>query len=692
MDMNQYLDIFVEESREHLQNLNSSLLELEKDAANKSVLNEIFRVAHTLKGMSGTMGYTKMQTLTHDMEDVLDALRNDRIQASSDMVDILFQCLDALENYVNTIASTGNEGSEAYSQVIEALANILKTGGAPAKQEKASFRSEPKPVNSAPATAPAQPAAELLVTFNQYDVNVIKKALETDMNVFQIHVLFDKGCLLKAARAFIVFQILEKNSEVIKSNPKIEDIEDERFDFEFTVIVITKNPSDFFIKEINSVAEIAGVEVVSVTLDMLGLKPEEMTAQSETKDQAIVRKESEVNVPGKDEHTKKLQKTGKTVRVDIERLDVLMNLVSELIIIKNSLDNLSNVKDNSDYSESIEYLERITTSLHDAVMKVRMVPVETVFNRFPRMIRDVARELNKDIELHMSGEETELDRTVIDEIGDPLIHILRNSADHGLETKSERIAANKPETGNIYLRAYQDGNTVVIEVEDDGRGINIEKVRSKIVEKGLESQEIVNSFSDKEIVEFLFKPSFSTADKITDISGRGVGLDVVKTKIEALGGLVEVETKQGVGSKFIIRLPLTLAIIQALLVNIGTEKYAIPLSSIQEIDNVKFSDIKMVRNHEVIMLRDMIIPLVRLDKVLSVKTAIPDEKKKHLTVVVVKKGDKLSAFSVDSLIGQQEIVIKSLGKIMSGIKCIAGATILGDGNVALIVDVNSLAL
>ncbi|HOK42912.1 MAG TPA: chemotaxis protein CheA [Thermoclostridium caenicola] len=702
MDMNQYLDIFVEESREHLQSLNSSLLELEKDPADKGVLNEIFRVAHTLKGMSGTMGFTRMQRLTHHMEDVLDALRNDRISANSDMVDILFKCLDALENYVNTIVSTGNEGNEENKGIVDALADILKKGGLPTKSAKSSGRKakskpsdekESKEVEVAQAEAEAAAGSEIgLVELNQYDINVIRKALEAGMNVFQIHVEFDKGCLLKSARAFIVFQILEKNSEIIKSVPKVEDIEDEKFDFEFTVVVVTSNDQELFEREINSVAEIAGVHILPVTAEMIGVSAEEIQETAE-KTGGASRPEAEgVAAQTAQETIKKAQKAGKTVRVDIDRLDVLMNLVSELIIIKNGLDNQINAKDSNAWSESIEYLERVTTNLHDAVMKVRMVPVEAVFNRFPRMIRDIARELDKDIELKMSGEETELDRTVIDEIGDPLIHILRNSADHGIETREERKRLNKPPVGSIYLRAYQDGNNVVIEVEDDGRGIDVGKVRKKILEKGLETPDIVETLSEKEVIDYLFKPNFSTADKITDLSGRGVGLDVVKTKIEALGGTVEVETRMGYGSKFIIRLPLTLAIIQALLVKIGSEKYALPLSSIREIDNIKFSDVKMVRNREVIMLRDMVIPLVRLNEVLEVKDAIPDEKKKYLTVVIVKKGDKLSAFSVDSLIGQQEIVIKSLGKIMQGIKCIAGATILGDGNVALIVDSNSIAV
>ncbi len=688
MDMNQYLDIFIEESREHLQQLNVSLLELEKDNRNKEVLNEVFRVAHTLKGMSGTMGYSKMQTLTHRMEDVLDALRNDRFVADSNMVDVLFKCLDALETYVNTISATGQEGNEAFQDVVDALHNImLKAGSEKGVEKKALSSSRDRGFNSEAAQVKSE-----IVELNQYDVNVIKKAIETNMNVFQIHVVLDKGCLLKAARAFIVFQILEKNSEVIKSIPKVEDIEDERFDLDFTVVAITEKSEEFFNKEINSVAEISKVDIIPIDLDAIEIVEDEKEINANTEFDNTENAGIAATAQGgaADQH-KKFQKTGKTVRVDIDRLDILMNLVSELIIIKTRLDESSANKDDAD-AESIEYLERITTSLHDAVMRVRMVPVETVFNRFPRMIRDVSRELNKDIELHMSGEETELDRTVIDEIGDPLIHILRNSADHGLETHEQRLKTSKPNVGNIYLRAFQDGNNVVIEVEDDGQGIDVDKVRKKIVQRGLESSEIVNALSDKEVIAYLFKPNFSTADKVTDLSGRGVGLDVVKTKIETLGGIVEVDTVRGKGSIFTIRIPLTLAIIQALLVRIGEEKYAIPLGSIQEIENVKPQDIRLVRNQEVILLRDMVIPIVRLGSILSVPGTVPDEDKKTITCVIAKKGEKLSAFMVDSLIGQQEIVIKSLGKVLAGVKYIAGATILGDGNVALILDVNSLAL
>jgi two-component system, chemotaxis family, sensor kinase CheA len=700
MDMNQYLDIFVEESREHLQSLNTCLLELERDPGAKSMLTEIFRVAHTLKGMSGTMGFSRMQKLTHVMEDVLDALRNNRLTPNASIVDVLFQCLDALENYTNQIVASGNEGTEDYADIVTSLSSILS--GKPDAEPPASGPKAGAVTARTELSSPSDVNATGLLALNQYDVNVLGKALGSGMNVLQIRVELSTGCLLKAARAFIVFQILERSAEILKAQPRVEDIEDEKFDNHFTVLVVTPQTKAFFEKEINSVAEVSRVVVTALQPAELVVsessgesQPLEQVLQdmADSADMAAEQSESSSQKTGPvlqgDASKSKTPKTGKTVRVDIDRLDVLMNLVSELIIVKTRLDD---VKGNDVLGESVEYLERITTSLHDAVMKVRMVPVETVFNRFPRMIRDVARDLDKDVELHMSGEETELDRTVIDEIGDPLIHILRNSADHGLENRESRKTTGKPVVGNIWLRAYQDGNNVVIEVEDDGRGVDVRKVRQKIVERGLETREMANSLSDKEVISFLFKSGFSTADKVSDLSGRGVGLDVVKTKIEALGGIVELETELGKGSKTIIRLPLTLAIIQALLVRIGEEKYAIPLGSIREIDNVAPSDIQMVRNQEVIMLRNTVIPIVRLDKVLGVRGAVADSAKKQLTVVIVRKGEKLSGFVVDSLIGQQEIVIKSLGKLLVGVRWIAGATILGDGNVALIVDVNSLAL
>ncbi len=684
MDMSQYLEIFIEETKEHLQILNQCLLQMEKNPDDTSMLNEIFRVAHTLKGMSGTMGFTRMSRLTHDMEDVLHALRNNEIKVTPKLIDLLFKCLDALEGYNARVVETSTEGTDENSELINALAELLKSRGTESSQSPAQAQPQAPEVEKAGVES-----ADLFL--DQYDINIINKAADLGSSALQITVKLNKGCVLKSARSFIIFKTLERHSEIIKSEPKVQDIEDEKFDFEFTVIVLTKDDPEVLRKDLNSIAEVDEViiklikernKTVIQAVDEVSIAVEQN--QNHEADKAVAAAQEKNDAAGKK------TKTGKTVRVDIDRLDVLLNLVSELIIQKTRLEGLEGIERSQQYNEAIEYLERITTNLHDAVMKVRMVPVETVFNRFPRMIRDISKELGKEVELIMSGEETELDRTVIDEIGDPLIHLLRNSCDHGIESIDDRKKLGKPESGRIELKAYQDGNNVVIEVGDDGQGINVEKVKQKAIERGLVSKEMAANLTKKDIIDFLFKPSFSTADHITDLSGRGVGLDVVKTKIEALGGLVEVETELGSGSRFFIRLPLTLAIIQALLVMVGDEKYAIQLSSVHKITNILPSDIKTVQKQEVVMYRNTVIPVVRLDEVLEVVRENPADQK-TLTLVIVKKGERLTGFVVDRIIGQQEIVQKSLGKFLSGIKVITSATILGDGNVALILDANALA-
>jgi len=672
MGKEQYIEVFIEETREHLQNLTQMLLQLEKNPEDKETINEIFRSAHTLKGMSGTMGFESMSGLTHKMEDVLDLIRTDKIMVEPYIVDLLFKCLDSLEEHLESIISTGNESDNKYIKIIELLEKLIsESGGSSAAKGHAPGNARIKN---------GETGFEFLKA-DEYEYGVIMKAREMGMNVFQINVTLDKGCLLKSARTFIVFQALEKHSEIIKAEPPVEDLEDEKFDFEFSVIVVTSKPKEVFIDALYSISEIEKVEVELYT-------PRYSPQQKQDSYQSLAH-DADTKASADDTAKNRLI-TSKTVRVDIERLDVLMNLISELIILKTRLGGIPSLQTSGEFVESIEYLERVTTNLHNAVMKVRMVTLEKVFSSFPRMIRDIARELNKKINLVMSGEKTELDRTVIDEIGEPLIHILRNAADHGLEPAEVRKKMNKPEEGNIYLRAYQVGNSVVIEIEDDGQGLDMDAIRKTAIEKGLIKEEYAFSLSREEVMELIFTPGFSTAKEVSDLSGRGVGLDVVKTKIESMSGSIEMETEKGRGTKFTIRLPLTLAIIQALLVQVVNEKYAIPLNSTSQIVKIKPSEIRNIQKREVILLRDQVIPVIRLDSVLEVPEENTSEKK-ELTVVTVKKGEKLSGFIVDKVLGQQEIVIKSLGKLCSGIKCIAGATILGDGNVALILDINSLA-
>lgn len=700
MDVSQYLEIFIDETKEHLQTLSDQLMILEQEPENMDTINEIFRAAHSLKGMAGTMGYTRMQRLTHDMENVFQEIRSGNMKVKPELVDVLFRGLDALEGYLNNILESADEGTEDNEDIINTLNSIAEnaTGKSTASVAPAAkSETEEKPASSAGDSKEKYSS----ITISDYEKNTFDKAKSEDENIFGITVYLQETCILKAARAFLVFKALEEMGEVIKAVPDVQDIEDEKFDFDFSLVYFTKESMDKVKAAIENVSEVK--EAVIGPFNFVYDEPEaEEKEEPEKKDEKKEEKKETHDTAAKaankpEENKAKAKKTakpavGRTVRVDIEKLDVLMNLVSELIIAKNSIVSASSSENadrrDSSFNEQIEYLENVTTNLHESVMKVRMVPIESVVNRFPRMIRDLSKKLGKKMELHMSGEETELDRTVIDEIGDPLQHLLRNSADHGLESNEERIRLGKEEVGNIYLDAYQDGNNVNIEVRDDGAGINIDKVRNKAIEKGTITPEQAENMTDKEIVDLLFRPSFSTAEKITDVSGRGVGLDVVKTKIEGLGGSIECKSVLGEGSSFTIRLPLTLAIIQALMVEVGTEKYAIPLGNIQTIEDVPISDIKYVQTKEVINLRGTVIPLIRLDQLLDVEPT--DEQHENLTVVIVKKGDRLAGLVVDDLIGQQEIVIKSIGNYINCSKMIGGATILGDGEIALILEVNAL--
>lgn len=714
MDVSQYLEIFIDETKEHLQSLSDELLVLEKEPDNSNTINEIFRAAHSLKGMAGTMGYKRMQKLTHNMENVFSEIRNGKMSVKPALVDTLFRGLDALEEYLDNIQNTADEGTEDNEPILESLNKILQEGLGGGEEEAAKEAPAPK-AEPAPAAATSGAGAKFTeIAIGDTETSVIKKAKEEGFNAYGITVYIQESCILKAARAFLVFKALEELGTVVKAVPDVQDIEDEKFDFDFSMIFLSKEAKDKVNAVITEVSEIKEAILDDFHLPEPEPEKEEAPAQGAAAATATAAKPAaKKEVQAKGEAAKQAGKQGaaaaqgagakkgatpakpvvnRSVRVDIEKLDVLMNLVSELIIAKNGLVSIgtNDMAGNSAtaFNEQIEYLERVTTNLHESVMKVRMMPIESVVSKFPRMIRDLTKKLGKKMELFMSGEETELDRTVIDEIGDPLMHIIRNAADHGLESNEERIALGKPEVGSIWLDAYQDGNNVVIEVRDNGKGIDTERVKNKALEKGSITPEQAETMTQKDIIDLLFRPSFSTAEKITDVSGRGVGLDVVKTKIEKLGGDVECKTVLGEGSNFIIRLPLTLAIIQALMVELGDEKYAIPLGCIQTIEDVPITDIKYVQTKEVINLRGIVIPLIRLDEVLDVEPR--EEVPERLTVVIVSKGEKLAGLVVDNLMGQLEIVIKSIGKYINNDKIISGAAILGDGEVALIIDANVL--
>lgn len=692
MDTSQYLDLFIDETKEHLQSLNEHILVLEKEPENEDTINEIFRAAHTLKGMAGTMGFTRMQRLTHDLENVFSEIRSGNMKVNPKLIDILFRGLDALESYLDVISSEGNEGTEDNEDIINDLNSVLeeqKGGGAPAESAQKpaeSMKEEPKKEE----TVTAAKAKYNTIPVTDYEVDAMKTAKAEGKNIFGITVYLSDSCILKAARAFLVFKSVESKGELIKSVPTTEQIEDEEFELDFSWILATTDSKENIKNMILNVSEVAEVYIEDYVIPEAETESKEETKKETAKAETdAAEKPKQEKKDDGDKHKKGKAKVGsRSVRVDIDKLDELMNLVSELIIAKNGLVSASGAESTQNFHEQIEYLERVTTNLHESVMKVRMVPIESVVNRFPRMIRDLNRKLNKKMELYMTGEETELDRTVIDEIGDPLMHLLRNSADHGLESNEERVRLGKPEVGSIFLDAYQDGNNVIIDVRDDGAGINIEKVRKKALEKGTITEKQAESMTDKDFVDLLFKPSFSTADKITDVSGRGVGLDVVKTKIEALGGSIIAKTVAGEGSTFTIQLPLTLAIIQALMVQVGEEKYAIPLGNINGIEDIPKNEISFVQSKEVINLRGTVIPILRLHEILDIEES--EEEAESLIVVVIKKGEQQVGLVIDDLLGQQETVIKSLGKHITYNKLFSGATILGDGEVALILDTNTL--
>ncbi len=698
MDVSQYLEIFIDESEEHLQTLSDCIMVLEKEPDNKDTINEVFRAAHSLKGMAGTMGFKRMQHLTHDMENVFQEVRSDHIKVSSGMIDNLLKCLDEHEGYVDKIKSTSDEGTEDNEVIIKELNDfIAKTEGA--EETGNTETSEAK--EAAPESTQEEKAGQEKIELTNDEKKAIREAESNGQHIYVMTVHIQKDCLLKAARAFLVFKAVEDFGQILVYRPSSQDIEDEKFEFEFSFFLASEESEDKIVAVAKAVSEIEKVDAEEIHLDEY-VKEAEAQEEQQAKEATAEQKEAPAEAPKAAEkkapaanakkQTNAKPVTGRTVRVDIEKLDALMNQVSELIIAKNSLVSISSNESgeyqNQSFHEQIEYLERITTNLHESVMKVRMVPIESVVNKFPRMIRDLSRKLGKKMELYMTGEDTELDRTVVDQIGDPLQHLLRNSADHGLEDNATRVERGKPEVGSIFLKAFQEGNNVIIEVGDDGNGIDVAAVRDKAVERGVITAEQAENMSQKEIINILFLPSFSMAKKITDISGRGVGLDVVKSNIEALGGDVEVRTQLGEGTTFIVRLPLTLAIIQALMVEIRDEKYAIALGSISNIESIPVNEIKYVQAQEVIHLRGAVIPLIRLDQVLDMEEK--QEEPENLTVVIVKKGDSLAGLVVDNLIGQQEIVIKSLGKYINNNKIISGATILGDGEVALILDVNTL--
>ena len=667
MSMAQYMSVFIDESKEHLQLMNDSLLKLEQEPEDIKIIDEVFRSAHTLKGMSATMGFTRIAELTHHMENVLDNIRTGKATVDTGLVDILFECLDTLNALVDEVIEGGQESTEV-TELMEKLEGMTK-GVSKEKTSKIPVKTQEVKKEEALVSGDSK----LSMNFNEYEKELIVAGHHKEMETY-----------LKAARTYMVFRNLEEIGEIIKSNPSVQELEEEKFDNSFVVAFLSNRPVAEIQKEVQDISEVRNVTVEEyIVTDIPEIKTEEK----------VVEKKAEVKTPAKtaaktDKPTEAVKKTA-TVRVDTEKLDALMNLVAELVINKTRLAQIGSEYNLQELSETLSHVDRVTSDLQSVVTKARMVPIETVFSRFPRVVRDLAKDLGKDIELIVQGKETELDRTVIDEIGDPLIHLIRNSVDHGIEKPEIRKETGKSTTGTILLKAEHEGNSVVITIKDDGKGLNEELIVKKAIEKGLISDDEAEKMSKEEKVKLIFASGFSTAEKVTDVSGRGVGMDVVRTKIEALNGSIEVLTDAGLGTEIKIKLPLTLAIIEALMVKLEDEIFAIPLANIVETIDIGKADIKVVQSENVVLLRGEIVPILNLSKLLDVDTNKPEIEDTN-TVVIVKVGSKKIGLVVDVLIGQQEIVIKSLGKLFTGTKGITGATVLGNGEVALILDVLTL--
>ncbi|WP_409294358.1 chemotaxis protein CheW [Peribacillus sp. SCS-26] len=676
MDMSQYLEVFIDESKEHLQTCSQQLLELEKSPEDLSIVNDIFRSAHTLKGMSATMGYEDLANLTHKMENVLDGIRNQKYTVTVDILDVVFQAVDDLEAMVFSIAE-GGDGKRDVTEVVNKL-NLIDEGKPLAMNAAVQ--------EAAPALAEKQAPK---VRYDEFEMTVIKQSREQGFQCFEVTVEVRANCLLKAARVYMVFEVLENLGEVIKSNPSVELLEEEQFENEFTVTLVTMNSEEEIRSKVMKVSEIDSVTIAALDEQEAGaveagsIQGGDADKPAETPGVATPQA-----VETKSPETKTQSAGSKTIRVNIERLDILMNLFEELVIDRGRLEQISKEVNNGELSETVERMSRISGDLQNIILNMRMVPVDTVFSRFPKMVRQLARELDKKIHLEIIGADTELDRTVIDEIGDPLVHLIRNALDHGIEMPETRRKNGKNEEGTVTLKAYHSGNHVFIEIEDDGAGMSRQKIVQKAISKGIVTEQTAELMTDKQVYDLIFASGFSTAEVISDISGRGVGLDVVRNKIESLGGTVAIDSREGRGSAFSIQLPLTLSIISVMLVEVQEEKYAIPLSSIIETAIIKKSEILTAHNQKVIDFRGKVVPVIFLKDVFDVPETV--EQDEYYSLVIVRKGEKMAGLVVDQFIGQQEIVLKSLGAYLQSVFAISGATILGDGQVALIVDCNAL--
>lgn len=667
----QYLSIFIDETKEYLQALNDSLLKLETNKEDIEAVNETFRALHTLKGMAGTMGFDSMTKLCHKMEQVLDMVRSGNLKIDDTLLDKLFLGIDVLDKMLKSIVETGRESLKDFD-----LDELIMSFSQISEQRKEV--SEPQEVEG---KIEESHTFQGKLEIDDSVKRVVESAISKGFEAYYLKVILEEGTVFKAVRAYMVFQKIEQiGGEILSCSPPVEELEEEKFDRDFEIIIVVRGKKKEEVRDaLMSISEIENIVIQNVEV-----KQVISDSANKVHNENII---TETEIPEKSESKTKKRRLTQTVRVDIDKLDTLMNLMGELVISRSRIIDTLKRYNIKDVDESLSQLSRITLDLQNIVMKVRMVPVAFVFNRFPRMVRDLSKQLGKEINFVIKGEETELDRTFVEEIGEPLLHLIRNAIDHGIESKEERLALGKPPAGNVVLSAHHEGNNVVIEVQDDGRGIDKSVILKHAIERGLVTESEAAGYSDEKIFEFLFTPGFSTKDEASEVSGRGVGMDVVKNVVGSLNGNISIESLPGKGTTVSIRLPLTLAIIQALLVRIGTLVYAIPIADIDSTLSISYDEIRSVQDREVIVIRGEIIPITKLWETLE----IPHDKvEESMNAVIVKVGNKKHGIIVDALIGQEDIVIKSLGKLFLDVKEFSGGAILGDGSIALILDVTNI--
>jgi two-component system chemotaxis sensor kinase CheA len=685
-DMAQYMGVFLDEGHEQLGLLESNILALERGDHSSEMLQVLFRAAHTLKGSSRAMGFLAIGDLTHEMENVLDDLRNDKLAVSTPIVNALLACLDALAALLEMVSETGADTGVTDKDIPALVSRLsaLRQG-----------------VEDAPAPVPvASPQIAVPLELSEHEQASLNDAALSGLAPFHISVTLAADCVMKSVRVFMILTALEPLGSILASTPDEDALDAEDFDDQFQLLLVTDSEPAQIEAVLATIAQLASV---TVRPWMVGspLTPNSGGTREDHPAPLELVSGGDLGTGGTAKPTPIAPAHTQTIRVDVTRLDNLLNLVGELVIDRTQIARLvgdlqaryPQDEDTVHLLEAIHRIARITGELQDQIMKTRMLPIDGVFQRMPRMVRDLAQKTGKEVEFLMEGGETELDRSVLEALGDPLIHLLRNSVDHGIETPEDRAAAGKPTQGRVILAASQEENHIIVVLSDDGGGIDPIKIKAAAVNKGVITQAAADAMTDKDAIGLIFASGFSTAAVLSDISGRGVGMDIVKSNLEKLGGRLHVDSKVGVGSRFTIHLPLTLAIVRALLVAAGGGTYVLPLASVVEMLRLGSGEgevpRKTVNGQAVMVLRGRTVPLASLASVLcgdinaTHANQIPDD----AYVVVIGFGETQVGLCVDALVGEQEVVIKSLGTLLGDIAGLAGATILGNGQVALIVDV-----